>query len=78
MSEPAEQKAKRIVESLFKDDHIRSRKFENKIKNAIITAIVEERNEMRDEVNHEQRKLLDGFAHPRDCSMCNKIEKPLP
>jgi len=23
-----------------------------------------------DEINHAQRILLDGFAHPKDCKMC--------
>ena len=22
------------------------------------------------EIKHEQRKLLDGFSHPKDCAMC--------
>jgi len=22
------------------------------------------------EIKHEQRKLLDGFGHPKDCAMC--------
>ena len=25
------------------------------------------------EMKHEQKKMLDGFAHPRNCEMCKKI-----
>jgi len=25
-----------------------------------------------DEWNHDQKQLLDGFAHPKDCKMCKK------
>ncbi len=27
------------------------------------------------EQNHETRKLLDGFAHPKDCEMCRPINE---
>lgn len=26
--------------------------------------------EVKEEINHENRKLLDGFSHPKDCRMC--------
>ena len=28
------------------------------------------RQEVYSEMEHEQKKLLDGFSHPKDCSMC--------
>lgn len=32
------------------------------------------REEVLEEINHEQRKLLDGFAHPKDCKFCHSEE----
>lgn len=29
------------------------------------------RKSVTDELNHEQQKLLEGFAHPKDCQSCN-------
>jgi len=28
--------------------------------------------DLLDEWNHDQKQLLDGFAHPKDCKMCKK------
>jgi len=29
------------------------------------------------EMNHEQKKLLDGFAHPKDCELCHLPDRPI-
>jgi len=28
--------------------------------------------EMKEEIKHEQQKMLDGFSHPKDCEMCKR------
>lgn len=32
------------------------------------------RKSVLDEMKHEQEKLLDGFAHPKDCKVCLSFE----
>ncbi len=31
------------------------------------------RQSVLDEWEHEKRKLLDGFGHPKNCTMCSKV-----
>jgi Ni,Fe-hydrogenase maturation factor len=30
---------------------------------------------IKNEDDHEMRKLLDGFSHPKDCEECNLLKK---
>lgn len=40
----------------------------------ILTSIYQRgREDLQKEIAHEQRKLLDGFAHPKDCPQCSPL-----
>ena len=48
-----------------------------KVITTTLTKVYEEgvqvgRNQILEEWNHSQRKLLDGFNHPKDCAFCAK------
>ena len=43
---------------------------ESRLSIALTTAYEAGRQSILDELAHEQKKLLDGFGHPKDCAMC--------
>ena len=45
-------------------------RIEEIITTALSKAKEQGRQEVLDEIEHEQRKLLDGFAHTADCPFC--------
>lgn len=40
------------------------------IENVRALGIREGRNQILEEWNHDQKKMIDGFSHPKDCEMC--------
>lgn len=42
------------------------------ISDHISSAFALGRQSVIDEVDHEGKKLMDGFSHPTDCKMCKK------
>jgi len=60
-----------IIEINFGSELVQdSTKLREIIKQALETVQREAKEELRNEIEHDQRKLLDGFSHPKNCKMC--------
>ena len=50
-----------------------SKLYDRAFQNGREFGIQEGRNQILEEWNHDQRKLLDGFNHTKDCEYCNRM-----
>jgi hypothetical protein len=67
-----EKEINEILDSLLVNVQLQER-----LRDVLVLAYQKGRNSILKELEHEQQKFLDGFAHQKDCELCHLPDRPL-
>lgn len=62
----------KIEELIDKHGFFETGALKSALQEAITFGREQGRRELLEELNHEEKKFIDGFSHPRDCELCKK------
>lgn len=69
----SKERFRKLWGSINKDNkHLTTERIEDLIENEIRLAHQSGRGEVLEELAHDQRKLLDGFSHNKNCTVCRE------